>query len=115
MSTVNPEEYSVIMPFLLSTDMDKSLAFYEESFGFSRENVNVQNGAVVHAELKYQGRIVALIAPEGAHGEAMKTPRSFGHDPSLSLFLYVADVDEVYKNALKAILMRPKDGFNGMG
>ncbi len=97
-----------IMPFLYIEGAARAVEFYQLVFGASvlmREQE--PSGIVSHAMLKMGDTTVMLSDPTSAdvrendtHGLS-RTPRSYGGSP-VHLYIYVADVDEVFKRAIGA-------------
>src|SRR5208282_941472 len=97
-----------IMPFLYVEGASKAVEFYKQVFGATvlmREEE--PSGIVSHAMLKMGDTTVMLSDPTSAdvkqndtHGLS-RTPRSYGGSP-VHLYIYVADVDEVFKRAIDA-------------
>lgn len=97
-----------IMPFLYIAGAAGAVEFYQRVFGASvlmREQE--PSGIVSHAMLKMGDTTVMLSDPTSAdvkqndtHGLS-RTPRSYGGSP-VHLYIYVADVDEVFKRAIGA-------------
>src|SRR5208283_2326581 len=97
-----------IMPFLYIAGAASAVEFYQLVFGASvlmREQE--PSGIVSHAMLKMGDTTVMLSDPTSAdvkqndtHGLS-RTPRSYGGSP-VHLYIYVADVDEVFKRAIGA-------------
>jgi uncharacterized glyoxalase superfamily protein PhnB len=71
-------------------------------FGFTRTNVNEEHGDTLHAELLYQDRIVAMVAPSGMHAEAGISPASADRESFTEFLIYVDDADACYARALAA-------------
>jgi len=102
MPSLRPEGHSLVVPFLYVQGIDAALDFYETVFGFTRTNVNEEHGKTLHAELLYQDRIVAMVAPSGMHAEAGISPASADRESFTELLIYVDDADACYARALEA-------------
>lgn len=97
-----------IMPFLYIAGAADAVEFYRRVFGASVLMREQEPGGIVsHAMLKMGGTTVMLSDPTSAdvrqndeHGLA-RTPGSYGGSP-VHLYIYVTDVDQVFKRALKA-------------
>jgi PhnB protein len=101
-----PEEYHTVTPFLLVKDAGKQIDFLIRAFNATeKERHNSPDGKVMHAEVRIGDSIIML-------GEATEK-----WQPMSSMFyLYVADVDSVYKQAVNAggkSLREPTNEFYG--
>ena len=96
-----PSDINFLIPFINVKNPEKTLAFYQAVFGFEPINVNQQGEYIVHADLMYQGKIVALLTKEGMHNPDEKAPVTSGHTSPIKLMLYVESVDETYTKALR--------------
>ena len=98
----DPVPYSPLTPFLPVRDPATALDFYERAFGFRRAGVTEQDGKIVHAELEHEGRIVAMVALEGIHGDDAKAPASENRSSTMEIQLLVASADETFDRAIDA-------------
>ncbi len=97
-----------IMPFLYIDGAAEAVEFYKSVFGASVLMRDEEpSGIVSHALLKMGDTTVMLSDPTSAdvkqndvHGLS-RTPRSYGGSP-VHLYIYVADVDDVFKRAIEA-------------
>jgi PhnB protein len=97
-----------IMPFLYIAGAASAVEFYKNVFGASVLMRDEEpSGIVSHALLKLGDTTVMLSDPTSAdvkqndvHGLS-RTPQSLGGSP-VHLYLYVADVDDVFRRALEA-------------
>lgn len=97
-----------IMPFLYIEGAVSAVEFYKSVFGASVLMREEEPGGIVsHAILKMGDTTVMLSDPTSAdvkqndaHGLS-RTPRSYGGSP-VHLYIYVADVDEVFRRAIEA-------------
>jgi PhnB protein len=97
-----------IMPFLCIEGAAEAVEFYKNVFGASVMMRDEEpSGIVSHAMLKMGETTVMLSDPTSAdvkqndvHGLS-RSPRSFGGSP-VHLYIYVADVDAVFKRATEA-------------
>ncbi|MCE9583085.1 MAG: VOC family protein [Planctomycetes bacterium] len=101
MSPVTPPGYARVVPFVYVKDTESALAFYEDIFGLRRENVNMQDGRIVHAELAADGVIVLMVAPEQIHGGDGRSPASSGSASPTTFLVYVASADAAHAAALR--------------
>lgn len=93
-----PEGFNGPVPYLVVDDGAKAIDFYVKAFGAKeRTRMPGPGGEVMHAELDIQGGRLMLSSPmQGA-----QSPRTLGGTP-VSIFIYVNDVDALYKQALGA-------------
>lgn len=86
------ETYRTVTPYLVVANADAELKFLTEAFGatekFSQRN---EKNAVVHAEIQIGDSTIMM----GQAGEQFKAKPA-------SLYLWVPNVDEVYRKALSA-------------
>lgn len=113
-----PEGIPQLFPYLTVKDADKAVEFYTKAFGFtlSSQPAKDDQGRIQHAEMKFGNDVSIMFAPEGAWGSPRKTPNTLGVIPSLSLYIYCEDVDNLHNKAVSngaKSLMAPNDGFWG--
>jgi uncharacterized glyoxalase superfamily protein PhnB len=113
-----PATANMLTPYLTVADADKALAFYARAFGFKagEQAMKDDSGKTVHGELYYEGRSIAMVAPEGAWGSTDRTPRNAGLKLPLNFYVYCSDVDRLAANAKAAgatIEREPADQFWG--
>ncbi len=101
-----PEDYHTVTPYLVVTGAAKLIDFLKQVFD-AKEVVRMAapGGPVVHAELKI-GDSMVMMGEAGGANPAM----------SAQLYVYVKDVDAVYKKALAAgatSLREPANQFYG--
>ena len=113
------ERTSELGPLLVQLtvpDAEAAIAFYLEAFGGSelyRNRETADGGRVAHCELLVAGARIMLHDEFPEYG--LLAPASLG-GTSVSLNLYVADVDETYARAIAAggeIITSPTDHFWG--
>jgi PhnB protein len=110
-----PEEYPWIMPFLTVKDPDAALAFYQKAFGFEKKmSMPGPDGKTMHAEVSWRGQVVMFggETPENP----CKAPITLGVRPPSGLYVYVDDVDALFKRATAAgakVDKAPADQFWG--
>jgi len=101
-----PEGYHTITPFLTVQGADQLIDFMKQIFAAMEiERMTNPDGTVKHAEVRIGDSVVML---SEARGEWKPMPAA--------LYLYVSDVDMVYKRALQAgavSLMEPTNTFYG--
>jgi PhnB protein len=97
-----------IMPFLYIEDAAKAVDFYQNVFGAQVMMRDQEpSGIVSHALLKMGETTVMLSDPTSADVKQndvhhlSRAPRSYGGSP-VHMYIYVADVDDVFKRATQA-------------
>ena len=101
-----PEGFHTVTPYLVVNDVSKLIDFLQRAFGAEEIHRSLlPDGSIVHAEVKIGDSPVMM-------GQARDqwAPR-----PS-TLYLYVQDVDAVFRKAVEAggnSLQEPKDQFYG--
>jgi len=95
-----PEGYRSVTPYLVVDDAAGAVNFYQQAFG-AQETVrmNGPDGKIAHAELRLGDSMIMLSSE--MTGGAARSPRSLG-GTTASIFLYVEDVDAVFKQAVSA-------------
>lgn len=101
-----PDGFHSVTPYLLVPDAAREIDFLKQAFGATEmERHTRPDGTVQHAQLKIGDSIVMM---GQAAGEWKPKP--------CVLYLYVNDVDDVYRRALDAgatSLREPTDAFYG--
>lgn len=109
-----PEGMSWINSYMIVKDMKKSLAFYEQAFGFkTRMTLPDSEGNITHAEMEYKDNIL-MIGSESPD-QKMLAARTLKGSP-VSFYLYVDNIDEFYSRAQNAgteVISKPTDQFWG--
>jgi PhnB protein len=103
MNTVNPipDTYRRVTPHLAIDGAAAAIEFYKDVFGASeRPRMAMPDGTVVHAEIEI-GDSVVMIGEPSFPTTLEPSPKSLGGSP-VALFVYVEDVDEVFRRAVKA-------------
>ena len=95
-----PDGYHTVTPYLIINGAVQALEFYKRAFGAS-ETVRMPDpkGRIAHAEIKI-GDSMIMLADEH-HEMGYRGPRTLG-GTSVSILLYVPDVDTVFDRAIKA-------------
>jgi len=98
-----PEGYSTVTPYLSVASASDAIAFYKKAFGAEEVmRMPMPDGRVGHAELQIGDSRVMLADEMPDMPDAIaKSPRTLG-GVSVSLCLYVADADAVFKRAVDA-------------
>jgi len=109
-----PEGYHTVTPYLAVDDAAEAIDYYTKAFG-AKERVRMEtpDGKVGHAELEIGDSLVMLSDPFPQ--ASTKTPSELG-GTSVSVFMYVEDVDAVVKRAVDAgatVTMEVADQFWG--
>ena len=104
-----PEGFHTLTPYLMVSDGNAAVAFYQRAFGATIGNLDADpSGKFLNAELKIGTSQVMI----GEH----ELPRTSDGLPPVSIYVYVEDVDTLYANALAAgaSVVRPlADQFYG--
>lgn len=78
-------------PYIIVTDMERSIEFYERAFGFEkRMTMPGEDGKLIHAEMAYKGNVIMVGSEEPDRN--LRAPNSEG-GTAVSFYLYVDDVD----------------------
>jgi PhnB protein len=95
-----PDGYHTVTPYLIIDGAAQAIEFYKRAFG-AAETVRMPDpkGRIAHAEIKIGDSMIMLADehPEMGH----RGPRTLG-GTSVSILLYVPDVDTVFDRAIKA-------------
>jgi uncharacterized glyoxalase superfamily protein PhnB len=109
-----PEGYHTVTPYLAVDDASAAIDFYQRAFG-AKEQVRMPGpgDTIMHAELEIGDSLVMLADPFPQ--ASTRTPKELG-GTSVNIFVYVEDIDALYKRAIDAgasSLMEPDDMFWG--
>ena len=109
-----PEGYSTATPYLIIRGAAEAIEFYKRAFG-ATEMLRMADpqGRVGHAEIRIGDSVIMLADEHPAMG--YRGPRSLGGS-SVSILLYLEDVDAVFERAVKAgarALRQVTDQFYG--
>jgi PhnB protein len=109
-----PDGYPRVSPHLSVIGAAKAIDFYKDVFGATeRMRMGAPGGGIAHAEIQV-GDSVIMIGEE-MPGGTDPSPQTLGGSP-VALFVYVEDVDDVFKRAIDAgaaAVSEPKDHFYG--
>ncbi len=109
-----PEGYHSVTPYLIVKGAAAAIEYYQQAFGaIELLRMPAPEGKIGHAEIKI-GDSPIMLADEFAE-MGYKSPETLGGSP-VSIMIYVADVDTVFKRAITAGAkeQRPvKDQFYG--
>src|SRR3982751_3773517 len=107
-----PPGYYSITPYLVVSDAARAIDFYKQAFGAHElSRMGGPGGKIGHAELKI-GDSILMLSDERM---GKRCPHSLGGSP-VSIFVYVENVDSVFRQALEAGAqsdMPPTDMFWG--
>ena len=111
-----PPKSTALTPHLTVRDVQAAARWYERALGFKVKLMlpGGPSGEIRHAEVEHAGCTV-MIGPESS-SRGMLSPKTRGAPPPVSLYLYVASVDEAHARALEAEgveLIPPSDQFFG--
>lgn len=96
--TAIPTNYSCVTPYLILNEAAKAIEFYKKVFG-AKERMRIEySGKIGHAELKI-GDSIIMLSDECPEKNAV-SPNSGGG--SISIYLYVKNVDAVFKKAISS-------------
>jgi PhnB protein len=109
-----PEGYHTLSPYLAVDDARQAIECYKNAFGATeRVRMEAPGGAIGHAEVEIGDSVLMLSDPFPQ--SSTKPPKEVGGS-SVSVFMYVEDVDSVVKQAVDAgatVLMEVADQFWG--
>lgn len=108
--------WPALSPYMTVRDGQASLDFYQAAFGFKVQGMVMRNddGSVQHGGMRL-GDAAIMFAPAGMSND-MQPPIASGARDSLSLYVYVPDVDALTARARRAgakVLQEPADQFWG--
>lgn len=96
-----PEGYCSVTPYLIVKKGSEALAFYKRAFNAQEVLcLSGPDGKIVHAEIRI-GDSLVMMADECAENLITRSPHTIG-GTSMSLHLYVEDVDARFRQALSA-------------
>ena len=105
-----------LIPALTVRNMQDSIDFYREAFGFKLEfTVPGPDGSAHHAQMTYFGARI-MFSPEGAYGGTVRAPATTGHEQPVQSYVYCPDIDAFTARARAGgarVLMEPVEMFWG--
>ncbi|MFE0821226.1 VOC family protein [Streptomyces sp. NPDC058794] len=115
-----PDRYRyAVIPHIMVDDAAAAIDFYEQAFGAHEEfRIEAPSGGVLHAEITV-GRSSLMLGDAGAGGAEFgdfRSPAALGGGTSVTLHVFVPDVDSLARRAEAAgaeILQPPTDMFHG--
>jgi PhnB protein len=109
-----PDGYNTVSPYLAVDDAEKAVEYYKKAFGAEETvRMNGPDGRIGHAELKIGDSHLMLSDPFPQ--SSTKPPTELG-GTSVSIFMYVEDVDAVVQKAVDqgaTVTMEVEDQFWG--
>jgi PhnB protein len=109
-----PEGYNTVSPYLAVDDAEKAIEYYKKAFGAEETvRMNAPDGRIGHAELEIGDSHLMLSDPFPQ--SSTKPPTELG-GTSVSIFMYVEDVDAVVQKAVDqgaTVTMEVEDQFWG--
>jgi PhnB protein len=109
-----PEGYHSVTPYLAIDGASEAIEFYKKAFGAKeRGRMDAPGGKIGHAELEIGDSVVML--SDALPQFSTRAPTEFG-GTTVSVFMYVEDVDAVVKQAVDAgakVEMEVQDQFWG--
>lgn len=109
-----PEGYHSVTPYLAVDDAAEAIEYYKKAFGAKeRARMEAPGGKIGHAELEIGDSLVMLSDPFPQ--ASTRPPKELG-GTSVSVFMYVEDVDAVVQQAVDAgatVTMEVADQFWG--
>ena len=110
-----PDAYPRVSPHLSIAGAAEALDFYTRVFGATERGGRfaMPDGTIAHAEIELGGSII-MVGDE-VPGRGDPSPKTLGGSP-VSLFVYVEDVDDVFRRAVEAGaagVEAPADAFYG--
>ena len=95
-----PDGYHAVTPYLIVKGATRALEFYKRAFGaVELLRMDGPDGTIGHAEIAV-GKAQVMLADENP-SMGIKSPDTLG-GTSVSMFVYVKDVDAFFKRALDA-------------
>ena len=106
--------WPALAPYMTVRDGQASIEFYARAFGFSTygEIMRGDDGRVQHAGMRL-GEAAIMFAPEEGGPTSLRVPAA-GAPDSLSLYVYVPDVDALHTRAQRGgatVVQPPTDQF----
>ncbi len=97
-----PGDAPWLIPHLAVSHVENSIDFYKRAFGFeSHFAMPDDHGLIQYADMHYQGRLLIMMGPEGALGDAARAPVTSGIPAPIRLYVYCEDVDALHARAVE--------------
>jgi uncharacterized glyoxalase superfamily protein PhnB len=102
MSKKIPDGYHAVTPSFTFKDSLKAIEFYKKAFDAKLLDLfpNMDGNGTMHATIQISDSI--LMMEDENPGQNCKSAETLGGTSPISLFLYVSDVDAVFKQAIDA-------------
>jgi PhnB protein len=95
-----PKGFHTVTPGLTVSDGPRAIDFYKRAFGAEELfRMDAPDGKIGHAEIKI-GDSIIMLSDEMPQG-CCRSPQALG-GTAVNIFLYVKDVDQVFKRAVEA-------------
>lgn len=112
-----PDGYHTITPCFMYKDSQKAIDFYKEAFNAEVvDHMKSMDGkGTMHATLKIGNSVIMMGDEMPNSEECAKSAETIGSSP-ISLYVYVSNVDEAFKQAVAAggkVTMPVEDAFWG--
>jgi PhnB protein len=108
---------SPVIPYLTVRDLQGSVAFYEQAFGFKqRESLTLPDGSLIQVTMQHAGAAAVKLSPEGVWSGSMRAPSTSGSENPIVLYVPCRKVDALAARARAAgatIATEPEDMFWG--
>lgn len=115
-----PDRYRyAVIPHIMVDDAAAAIDFYQRAFGAHEDfRVDAPGGGVLHAEITVGRSVLMLgdVSVDEAEAASFAAPVSLGGGTSVTLHVFVPDVDALAERAAAAgaeILQPPTDMFHG--
>src|SRR5476649_2698752 len=94
-----PEGTPWISPYIIVSDVDRAVHFYEKAFGFQvKQIIAGEDRTSWHAEILYNDQLI-MFGKAGAYGGRTQAPKDSGVESPINLYLYCKSVDDFYQKA----------------
>jgi uncharacterized glyoxalase superfamily protein PhnB len=104
-----------MVPHLTVRDVTAAVTFYARAFGWEKKLVTSdESGMPNHAEMVWKDSLI-MLGPESTKGRD-RAPQSMGGMTSVTLYVYVDDVDALHQRAVESgakTLVSPRTEFWG--
>jgi uncharacterized glyoxalase superfamily protein PhnB len=107
---------SWLAPYLIVKDANAAIEFYQRAFGFEKKfAMPGPDGRVMHAEMTWHDSVFMLGAEGDHQGRSYRSPATTGNASPIALYVYVDDVDALFRRATAAGAKgaAPEDKFYG--
>ncbi|MFJ9641634.1 VOC family protein [Streptomyces sp. NPDC004244] len=119
-AAATPDRYRyAVIPHIMVDDAAAAIDFYQRAFGAREEfRIGAPGGGILHAEISIGGSVLMLgdASVDEAEDGAFTSPPSLGGGTTVTLHVFVPDVDDLAERASAAgaeILQPPTDMFHG--